>query len=951
MKTQPSTSAGSPLLERERELASFDELIAETRAGRGRTLSIEGPPGVGKTTLIAAFRARAEGFHTAEARASELECELSFGVARQLFNPLLRSIGNDESERVLRGAAGLARPALGLEGDTHTALGAASRGMYWLMAELAERAPLLLAIDDAHWADEATMRWLCFAARHIGDLPVLIVMARRPREHGTAPTPLDSLADDPLVAVVRPEALTATAVGELVADALGQPAAPEFTLRCLDATGGNALLLRELLRTLSADGVAPVAASAALVEEIGPRTVGASVLARLERLPAEAAELAKAAAVLGRDGELRQAAELAGLDSTGAARAADALAAADILLPSRPLAFVHPIVRAAVYAELAPAARAARHGIAARRLHADGAPLEIVAGHLVRSEPANDPWVVATLVVAGAAEIARGAPEAAVTFLSRALREPPRPEERGALLRDLGAAELLSGHPGARGHLRSAVDALESPRACAEAAQLLGRALFRDGRIGEAVAVLDAAIEALGPGDREMALALDADLIGAARLSLDTRVLALERLARHSGEIGDSPSPAERRLLANMAAEALPSTRPAEEASRLAERALDGGRLLEEEGGDSPVFQYAVGALAQGDRFDMALEALADALADARRRGDAVAFTRSLAVRAELNYRLGRVGDAVADAQQGIDALDERTASVDGPLLLAALCHAMIERDEAEDAAEELRRACLLDASHVETYFDNILAFARGRVRLAQGRTEAGVEELLACGARQEAWGALNPAMIPWRSTVAPALAQLGRLDEARRHAAEELARARSVGAPRALGIALRAVGLVSERECSISALEEAVATLAPSQCDLELARALTDLGAVLNHAGRRVDARERLTLALDRAHSCGAHGLAARAHAELLAAGSRPRRLALEGPDSLTPSERRVAELAAQGLSNREVAQVSFVAVKTVEMHLGRAYRKLGISSRADLPRALARTAPAAAE
>jgi DNA-binding CsgD family transcriptional regulator len=272
---------------------------------------------------------------------------------------------------------------------------------------------------------------------------------------------------------------------------------------------------------------------------------------------------------------------------------------------------------------------------------------------------------------------------------------------------------------------------------------------------------------------------------------------------------------------------------------------------------------------------------------------------------------------------------------------MMSLCHGLVDRGEPEGAAEALDRHDLAETAAGD-YFDNLLAFARGRVKLALGQADAAVDELLACGARQEAWGALNPAMIPWRSTVAPALALTGRTDEARSLAAEEVERARSVGARRALGMALRAAGMLEERDEQIRVLEEAAAILADSPARLEQARALSDLGGALRRAGRRADARERLDLALDLAHHCGAAGLAEQARAELLAAGSRPRRTGLTGSAALTPSERRVAEVAARGLSNREIAQALFVTVKTVEMHLGRAYRKLDIRSRAELADAL---------
>ena len=181
-------------------------------------------------------------------------------------------------------------------------------------------------------------------------------------------------------------------------------------------------------------------------------------------------------------------------------------------------------------------------------------------------------------------------------------------------------------------------------------------------------------------------------------------------------------------------------------------------------------------------------------------------------------------------------------------------------------------------------------------------------------------------------------------MTEAVRLADEELARARAWGAPRAIGIALRARGLVAG---DLESLREAVAVLEDSRARLELARALVDLGAALRRGNRRSEARDVLRRGLELAHRLGAAPLEATAQAELQATGARPRRLVLSGVDSLTPSERRVAELAAGGMTNRDIAQSLFVTPKTVEVHLSSVYRKLGIASRAQLEPALA-TAPA---
>jgi DNA-binding CsgD family transcriptional regulator len=213
---------------------------------------------------------------------------------------------------------------------------------------------------------------------------------------------------------------------------------------------------------------------------------------------------------------------------------------------------------------------------------------------------------------------------------------------------------------------------------------------------------------------------------------------------------------------------------------------------------------------------------------------------------------------------------------------------------------------------------------SRARLRIHRGELEAGYQELLATGRRELEWGARNPAVTPWRSTAALVAHRLGDAQAARALAFEEVELARAFGAPRALGVALRAAGLVAGGEQGLALLAEAVAVLERSLGALEHARALIDHGLALGAGGeRQVSAGRALAI------RCGASALATQA-------GTRP------APPALTPAEQRVARMAADGMTNRDIAQALFVTQKTVEMHLGSVYRKLGVQSRRSLPAAL---------
>ncbi|HEX7268888.1 MAG TPA: LuxR C-terminal-related transcriptional regulator, partial [Streptosporangiaceae bacterium] len=217
-------------------------------------------------------------------------------------------------------------------------------------------------------------------------------------------------------------------------------------------------------------------------------------------------------------------------------------------------------------------------------------------------------------------------------------------------------------------------------------------------------------------------------------------------------------------------------------------------------------------------------------------------------------------------------------------------------------------------------------------------------------------WRALgidNPAVASWRTAAAAAHTALGHPQEAAVLAAEQLTLARKVGTTATLGAALRVHAAAANAghsgpSLTWESLTEAVGLLETTPARYELALALTDLGAFLRRSGRRADARVPLRRALDLAQRTGAAPLAERARRELLATGARPRRTALTGPDALTSAERRVAGLAADGLSNRQIAQHLFITQPTVETHLRHAFHKLGITSRADLPAQLDRELPA---
>ncbi|MGQ0574022.1 MAG: ATP-binding protein [Pseudonocardia sp.] len=924
------------LLERNAELAAIAERVEAARDGAGGLLLVEGPAGIGKTRLVgsAHSQAQAAGMTVLHARGGELERGFPFGVARELFEGIVRRAPDAERTLLLTGAAGLAAPVLGWTADAPSAHdGSSLHGLYWLTANLAERGPLLVSVDDAHWADDASLRFLAYLARRIEALPLLLVVAARPEEPGIDEVLFAALRTNPVTRTVLPRPLSEAAATSVVRAAYAPNADAELCRECHAVTGGNPLLLRTLAHTLREEGVAPTAGSRQRVVELAPQVIAASVLPRLHRLPADSAAFAQAVAILGDRVEIRHAAALAGIDAGLAIRAADTLVAADILAAGRPLEFRHPTLRRAVYESLTAAERHRGHRSAAEILDTEGASADPVAAHLLAVERLGDAWVVEVLRAAARAARERGAGDEAAGYLRRALAEPPAPTLRAAVLFELGSVAALIDVPEAIRTLRAAMDLTSDVRRRSEIALELARVLGIARDTQGALAVLDGAVADVEDVDAEWGVRLEAQYVSVARRYPESRGEASRRLrtlSRHArpGSLTGCV------LLANLAADALGEDGDVapDDAAQLAEEALRDGRLMG--CGETDIAMIAGGVLLATDRADAVWRMWDTELDRARRTGSITGFGTAATVRAILCFRAGQLAEAEADARLGYEAL--RGVELGRRYPRGVLAATLVERGQATEAAK------LLDAVPVNM---SLMLDARGRLRQAQGRFAEAAEDFRAAGRRLAARGTHYAGMFAWRSDAALALLALGDADEARRLTDEELGLARRLGVPRAIGVALRAAGLVRGGAEGIVMLAEAATQLATSTARLEEAKALADLGAALRRANRRTDAREQLQQALDLAMRCGAEPVAGRARDELVPLGVRPRR-AISGVDALTPSELRVSKMAADGMSNRAIAQALFVTIKTVEVHLGNAYRKLD-TSRAGLAATLSGRSP----
>ena len=927
------------LLERADELVAIDTAIAAAQSSAGKLVVIEGPAGIGKTSLLAEGRARAadSGLMVFYARASELEAAFSFGVVRQLFEAAMATASPAERSSLLGGAA--ARAARLFSADDSAAEGeedvyALLHGLYWLTVNLAESRPLALAVDDVQWADPSSLRWLAYLARRLDGLPVCVLATLRPVEE-EHPLLTEVLAD-PATAIVRPNALSAPSVAELVRQELGGDADEAFCLAGHHATGGNPLLLRELLRTLAAEDVAPVAASLPRVERLAPDAVTRSVRLRLGRLSTEAVRLAGAVAVLGDRVERDQAAALAELERRQIAPAAAALARVDLLHPEPPFAYVHPLVRNAVYESIPPQEREAEHARAAALLAELGAPPEQAAAQLLLAPPESVPGAVELLRDAADRAAGEAGLESAVRYLTRALEERLEDEERGELLLELADVETNVGAPTLITHLREARSLVREPDRRAKVSLALGHALYWAGEEEQGVEVLEQALAEHAELDVELRHRLEAELVVNATRVPSQYERARERLARLDVSLDEGPGA--RVLVCGQAYHEAVGGGDAEHAAATAYAGLTA--MSDEERARN--YTGGIYALLHTDRLDDGLRLLDATLTDARRRGDVFHFSSLSMTRGIFQYARGALVEAEADARAGLEALPHRNVWF-WPTTHGWLAQILVERGSIDEAA------ALLDAVEPSVAPDAFsrapLLRARTLVAAARGDHHAALEHALELGRMLTSFGHTNPpASYPaWRSLAALEHHALGDAKDALALVEEEVELARDWGAPRTLGRSLRILGLIQGGHEGTAHIREAVAVLEPSPARLEHAYALANLGAALRRANRRAEAREHLRLALELAQRSGATLLAEEAHEELVATGARPRRILQSGAASLTPSERRIAAMAAEGMSNRDIAQALFVTLRTVEMHLSNAFRKLEVSSRTQLAAALA--------
>ena len=926
------------LRERERELAAVEVLLT-----RGGVLLLEGGAGVGKTSLVevACSRAAELSYEVVRARGSELESGFAFGIVHQLFERRLAGADAAERDALLAGPAAAVRHLLSGEvaaqpaGDSAFAV---LHGLYWLVVNLAASRPVLIAVDDAHWADEPSLRWLAYLAPRLDGLVAGMLVAVRQGDPAVTGAPLAAVRAV-AAAVVRPALLSGQAVTAVVRTAADGEASDALCAAVYAACGGNPLYLTELLRVAELSGRPLAALEPAELLAGGLEGVARQVITRVRSLGPGALGLAQALAVLGDGSELRHAASIAGVTAADAARLAAGLASAEVLAAGDRPRFMHPVIRDALEASLDSGERDRAHRCTARLLHADRVPPGQVAAHLALVRPTGDRWVLARLREAARAAMDGGAPQAAAGLLDRALAEPPPPGQRAGVLREAAHAEVTAGRQRAWLLLEEALRLADGPRERAGIALEVAEAYAALFRWVDAVDVIERALAELGNADQELAARLEGELVvcglhDARRAPQVVPVLA---------QLGSRrPQAASEPLAVAQSMAMLLNGRPAGQIAALLEETL---QYADSDAANWDTRAALLWVLVVVERFGTVEESLKPMLARVHRSGSARGLVAVYSALGLLKLRLGALPEADAAARVALRVLQEGDFAPGLAFAAAVLADIAVEAGELGEAQS------LLDLLPEQGWPAGVgtvlIPAARARLRLAQGRAADALADFRACAAMFSAdvWGMpiRETGYVHARSGAALALLRLGQRQHARELADAELADMRVFGAPRALGIALRAAGLARGGPDGLALLRESAAVLDGSSAQLERAHSLTELGAALRRDGQRAAARDPLAGALDLAARCGARPLAARARHELTAAGARPRRPWRTGIEALTPSELRVARLAAEGRSNREIAGELYVTLKAVEGHLARAYAKLGIDGRRQLARMLA--------
>ncbi|THA40256.1 AAA family ATPase [Streptomyces sp. A1547] len=960
--TEPRGWASQPLLERESEILAIhravDDLCGITDTGpaarRGGVLTFAGSAGIGKTTLLAEARR-----HAAErnctvlfARGGEQEKQVPFHVMRQLIQPAFAAMTEAERHEVLGTWYNIVAPALGLtaapEVPTAPDPQGVRDGLDWVVTHLTVRsAPVVLVLDDAHWADAESLAWLTAFTARAEELAMLIMVACRPDEIPAGAGALRALMGRQGTRPHELAPLTTSAVARIVRDALGQSADDVFCRECWAITGGNPFEVVELAMKGRDRELKPHQDSIPELRDLASAVKGSGLIARLEQLGPSTVRLAWAAAVLGTAVPTSIVGSVAALGEAQVGEAIDQLRSARILTVLTSLRrkevveFFHPLIATAVYRSIPPSVRVAMHGMAAQALVDDGQGAAAAARHLLEMHPDGDPWVVQQLRQAARDSFSAGAPDAARRYLARALREPPDVEDRAEVLFELGSANLLHDPATTINQLRAALEEPKAEQSLREAITYrLAQALAHTGQLADASDLLSEEAKRATSSRTRLRMQAEQFKWNSVRVDEENSPARSRLLAQFAKRL-TGRGLAERHILGLRAWDAAMRGEPAATALEYAEQALDGGMSWTDQDFGFEVPASVAVTLMYCDQPGRAEDLFNTGIVEFEAkgwRGAHLSFVYTLL--GYVRFRRGRLAEAEDFVRNGLHIADRIGHGTPAQwYAIGTLIETLLARGNTEEAQRVADTYKLGDGfPQAVVYPDPQAVF--GKLLLAQGRVDEAVQHLAAAGKRLDLRGTRNPSWSPWQLDLA--LAQVAREPElARATAAEAVSRARAFGTSSVIGHALRVSAATTDPAQAAVLLQEAVDHLEQSPAACELAHALVDHGTALHTLGDPHRAAQQLYRGMETAAACGADALARRARSQLASAGLRPRRLHTFEQDTLTVAENTAAGHAALGLDNTAIAARMNTDTQAVSELLSAVFTKLG-TDRLGLRRAL---------
>ncbi|MFI6349952.1 ATP-binding protein [Streptomyces sp. NPDC050560] len=952
MQTRPTVQ----LIDRERELATLTALLSDAAGGRSSIALVSGPTGSGKTQLIQTFCKQAETSHATvlTAAASPAEREIPLGVMDQLFrSEALPLEFRDRVSELLTEELSASRgrdPILASQPSISVA-----HGLRSILLELGRRGPVVMSIDDLQFADGPSLQMLLFLQRRTKASPTLLLLAEESTIRSPHPVFHAELFRQPNCRKIRLEMLSRVSTHTMIGARLGPAKAMELTDSYYEASGGSPLFLSALLDDYEAAHGASTGSHR--TEPAIPDEAFRNALTGCLFLAGPAVlEVARTVAAVGEVMPSASIAHILGRNTATVEHAIATLTATGLLTSGR---FRHPAARTAILEQVPPDRRHELHLRVATVLQNEGTPPVTVAEQLIAASKAPEGWMINVLRDAAHAELDAGRTEMAGEYLKLALTYGTNSRQLGALIADRMRIDWRKSPLRAMRHTAWLKDALRRGHLTGQDSSLLIRNLLWHGRYGEAresIALWEEN-EAEGHGFSSDELSAFNCWVTYTHPSLTAAPPGSPGAEGAQGAAGGAGArqPGWVSAVAEPGAAVEPVRSLGREAfaelARLLDQGADDDTVTTAEGvlhsvslGDDTLdsLHAALLALLCADRPDKAAVWSDELLKVAVEHGSATWQAAFAAIRAEAAFRQG---DMAASVRHGEAALAQLSptgwgVALGGPLANLILANTFMGRHE--QAVKYVRLPVpdtLFDARYGLHYLN-----ARGQFHLSRHRPAAALADFESCGRLMDAWGLDLPSLISWRSGAAEAALALGQRRRARLLMEEQLSRP-GTHLPRTRGASLRVLAATSDLEDRPALLHQAVRLLHPDVGRFELARALSDLSDTYRQLGDPAQAGAMAQKAAEMLRSCHVgtewerpSPMSGPGRPPLPDAAERHPEAASGGADLLTEAERRVAELAALGATNRAIGRKLYITTSTVEQHLTRVYRKLNVSRRGDL-------------